>query len=561
MANNIGLDFGTTYSVISRLKNITKKADGSIADFELEACSLNEGSSPCQDSVVVKDSNGNLICGPLTRDKTGRKGTITYKGFKMMLSEKENSKLKQLRGYDEEYTPERIVREYLDDLLRKYLATNTTEQQIDRIVIGVPEVWFDAVQTIDCRAIIKDIVSSFPYVNQNADSVEIISEPAAACAFFVNNYRKKKQEAFNGNILLIDYGGGTLDIALCDVHDKDGHSEIMVKKSCGAGINEKDFIGKAGFAYIEAVVKLALEPSGISMEELVSHRDFYRCVNSTEDALKHLMVEIEREFKRNRLVNRENMTKEFYTIEFDREDYVITYGMLAKAYKDIIYPVLDNKLNEIVTYAIEKGIIIDKIAPVGGFCNFYLTTEQIERKFKEGSADTLFTDIIEDRRDCEKAISYGAALISENIISSKRTAPYHIGFGVGSENELKTAHYIIAKGDEIIYDKPEFAKKDDGTKKLFAGKEIPLFVLNLNDSCDDERAMWGKPLKEYQEKLMLRDVVDDIRYSIGFSLDKNLIITLHFEKVDLNNREVVLERRQARLNDIYGIVGELFESK
>ena len=119
MANNIGLDFGTTYSVISRLKNITRKADGSIADFELEACSLNEGSSPCQDSVVVKDSNGNLICGPLTRDKTGRKGTITYKGFKMMLSEKENSKLKQLRGYDEEYTPERFVKEYLDDLLQK----------------------------------------------------------------------------------------------------------------------------------------------------------------------------------------------------------------------------------------------------------------------------------------------------------------------------------------------------------------------------------------------------------------------------------------------------------
>lgn len=559
MANNIGLDFGTTYSVISRLKNITRKADGSILDFELEACPLNEGGSPCQDSVVVKDSNGNLICGPLTRDKTGRKGTTTYKGFKMMLSEKENSKLKRLRGYDEDYTPERIVREYLDDLLQKYLATNTAEQQIDKIVIGVPEVWFDAIQTIDCRAIIKDIVSSFPYVNQNTDSVEIVSEPTAACAFFVDNYRRKKQEAFNGNILLIDYGGGTLDIALCDVHDNDGHCEIMVKKSCGAGINEKDFIGKAGFAYIEAVVKLALEPAGINTEEIINHRDFYRCVNSTEDALKNLMMDIEREFKRNKLINRENMTKEFYTIEFDRDDYIITYGMLAKAYNDVIYPVLDSKLNEIISYATEKGIRIDKIAPVGGFCNFYLTIEQIEKKFNEGSADTLFTDIIEERRDCEKAISYGAALISENIVSSKRSAPYHLGFGKGSKEELMKAYYVIAKGDEIVYDQPVFLKRDDGSDILWAGEKIPLFLLNLSDSCDDKGLLWGEPLKEYQDKLWLQHS-DNQRCKLGFSLDKSLIITLHKQIVDLNNPEKVLESSSVRLSNIYGILGSLLES-
>lgn len=555
MANNIGLDFGTTYSVISRLKNISRKADGSINEYELEACILNEGSSPCQDSVVVRERDGSFVCGPLTRDKTGRKGVIVYKGFKMMLAET-NEEILKLRGYDEEFTPSRIVKEYLDDLLQKYIAISNQEEHIDRIVIGVPEVWFDEVLTIDCRTIVKDIVSSFPYVKE----VEIVGEPAAACAFFVDNYRRNKNEAFNGNILLVDYGGGTLDIALCDVHEKNGHSEVTVKRSCGAGINKEDFIGKAGFAFIETVVKLALAPSGLTTEEMISHRHFYRCVNSVETALMNKMGDIEREFKRFKLMNRENMSKDFYTIEFDDEDYCVSYGMLAKAYNDIIYPVLNDKLDEIIDYAKSKSITIDKIVPVGGFCNFYLTIEQIEKKFNKGSDDTLFTDIINDRRDCEKAISYGAALIAENIISSKRLAPYSLGFGRGSKKELKKAYYVIAKGDEIIYDEPVFLKRDDGTEMLFAGEKIPLFLLNLSDSCDENGLLWGEPLEEYQDGLKLEPLVGNQRYKFGFSLDKSMIITLHKQKVDLSNPSEVQESSKVRLNNIYGILGSIIES-
>lgn len=556
MANNIGFDFGTTYSVISRLKNITRKADGSINSYELEACLPSEAAhSPCQDSIVLKNQDGSLTFGPLARRRTGRGGATVYKGFKMMLAET-NEEVLKTRGYDGEYTPSRIVKEYINDVLQRHIITNNQEK-IDKVVIGVPEIWFSDVSTIDCRTILEDIVEQLPYV----DKVELVSEPAAACAFFVENYKQKQKKPFNGKILLVDYGGGTLDIALCDVQEKGQCSEVTVIKRCGAGLNEEGFIGKAGIAFIEAIVKLALGPSGLSVDEMISNRDFYSCVDYVEAALMSQMKDIKDTFDFVEISDREFITDSFDTIEFDRKDYKITYGMLAKAYNEIINPVLEEKLDEMIAYINANNIKVDKVAPVGGFCNFYLTDNQIRNKFKTGAGDTLFTDIIDDRRDCEKAISYGAALIAEDIIGFKQLSPYYLGFGRGSENELQKAYYVINKGDDIVYDEPVFLKRDDGTEMLFAASKIPLLVFNLEDGCREENALWGEPLEEYQSKLLLQPLQGEQRYKLGISLDKSMNITLHKQKVNLKNPSEVYERSKVRLSDIYAMLGSLIETR
>ena len=132
------------------------------------------------------------------------------------------------------------------------------------------------------------------------------------------------------------------------------------RKRCGAGLNEEGFIGKAGIAFIESVVKLALAPSGLSADEMISNRYFYRCVNSVETALMSQMRKIKDTFDFAELSDREFMPDLFHTIEFDGEEYDITYGMLAKAYNEIISPVLDEKLDEMIDYMAKK--IIEFIA-------------------------------------------------------------------------------------------------------------------------------------------------------------------------------------------------------
>ncbi|MBQ4563984.1 MAG: Hsp70 family protein [Lachnospiraceae bacterium] len=559
MAYNIGLDFGTTYSVISRLK---EKYDnqGNLISREPEACIPSEAAhSPCQDSIVLRQADNSLLFGLLARDKTGRRGTTTYKGFKMMLAENDRAKL-TARGYDSEFTPKRVVAEYLNNILQNHLSMyNTEDNRINKLVVGVPEIWFSDIATIDCRVTLEETLAAFPFV----DSVELVSEPAAACAFFVDNYKRNTGKDFNGRILLVDYGGGTLDIALCDVEQQASNSQVSVLRRSGAGLNEEGFIGKAGMAFIEAVVKIALRPVGISDEELIRHRDFYRCVHSVETALMNQMRDIQDAFDFAELSDRSEIDDTFYEIEFDRDEYVVTFGMLAQAYQQVIYHVLDEKLDEMIAYMNKHNIRYQvdgddnfKIAMVGGFCNFFLTQEQVEQKFKKATNDRRFSDIINDRRDCEKAISYGAALIANQITSFKQLAPYHLGIATGSKDEPREFYYAIHKGDEVVYDEPIFIKNKFGEDILFAASAIPLLAFSLDD--DMNYAQWGEALEKYKSKLTL---TKNKLYKIGFSLDRSMRITIHKHVIESpRHPNNVVDSSSVRLNDdIYSILGSITE--
>lgn len=559
MAYNLGLDFGTTYSVISRMKEQFDNS-GNLISTDPEACLPSENAhSPCVDSIVLKNADGSLLFGPLAREKTGRKGTTAYKGFKMMLAENNPDKL-AARGYDADFTPKRMVSEYLNSLLQNHLAMNPSVEAIDKLVVGVPEIWFSDIATIDCRVTLEETLAAFPYVH----SVELVSEPAAACAFFADNYKKiNNRELFKGRILLVDYGGGTLDIALCDVEQNSMNSEVSVLRRSGAGLNEEGFIGKAGMAFIEAVVKLALQPLGMSDEEMLKHKHFYRSVHSVESALMNRMPEIQDQFDFSELGERTEIEDSFYDFEFDDEEIVVTYGMLAKAYNQIIQPVLDEKLTEIIAFMDANGINWRvngddnfKIAMVGGFCNFYLTQEQVEQKFGRSAGDRRFSGIITDRRDCEKAISYGAALIANEITSFKQRAPYHLGIARGTKEDPKDFYYAIHKGDEIEYDVPVFIKDEYGNERLFAASAIPLLAFSLDDNM--EYAQWGEATERYKSKLTL---TKNKVYKIGFSLDRSMRITIHKHVVDDPSRtDVVSDASSVRLNDdIYSILGNITE--
>ncbi len=559
MAYNLGLDFGTTYSVISRIKEQFDNS-GKLVAVEPEACLPSENAhSPCVDSIVLKNADGSLLFGPLAREKTGRKGSTAYKGFKMMLAQNNEESL-AARGYDSQFTPRRIVSEYLNNLLQNHLAMNPSVTKVDKLVVGVPEIWFSDLTTIDCRMTLEETLSAFPFIR----SVELVSEPAAACAFFADNYKKLNNGSlFKGRILLVDYGGGTLDIALCDVVQSAATSEVSVLRRAGAGLNEEGFIGKAGMAFIEAVVKLALQPLGLRDDEMLRHKHFYRSVHSVESALMNRMPEIQDQFDFTELAERTEIDEPFYDFEFDDEEIVVTYGMLAKAYQQVIQPVLDEKLTEIIAFMDANGINWRvngddnfKIAMVGGFCNFYLTQEQIEQKFGRSAGDRRFSGIITNRRDCEKAISYGAALIANEITSFKQRAPYHLGIARGTKEDPRDFYYAIHKGDEIKYDVPVFIKDADGNERLFAASSIPLLAFSLDD--DMKFAQWGEATARYKSKLTL---TKNKVYKIGFSLDRSMRITIHKHIVeDPSRTDLVSDASSVRLNDdIYSILGNITE--
>ena len=225
---DIGMDFGSTYTTVSVFNRETN---------ELRALTLSQN-SPYIPSVVSKAKN-QYEFGRAAKSQTGKKGVSLFKAFKMMLPEQDKKKLAE-RGFDDENTPEKIASVFIEDVLKKVLD-RTHEDKIHTIFVGAPEIWNDDFSTLDGRTAISSICKKLDFV----ENVQVVSEPAAASAFFAYNFRQMTKKNFEGNILLVDYGGGTLDITLTNVAADDGDSvEIKVLERTGAGENEEGKVGK-----------------------------------------------------------------------------------------------------------------------------------------------------------------------------------------------------------------------------------------------------------------------------------------------------------------------------
>jgi molecular chaperone DnaK len=529
----IGLDFGTTYTVLSHFDE----------NGNLEAKEPAQGKSPVQPSIVARETD-KLEFGSVAKELLGDTGVTIYTGFKMMLTEKDGNVLRT-RGYDQNVTPSTVTADYLNNVIAKYLE-RTQQDSIEKLVVGVPEIWFSNAKLLDCRKILQDIFTE----NKAIEEVQLVSEPAAACAYFVDNYRRNTGKDFIGRILLVDYGGGTLDIALCDVRQNGERSEVSVKKQAGAGENQEGVIGKAGLAFLEGVVKLALSKKGLSEGEIVSNREFLECVDRFETKLIESSREIKETFDMNKLKKKESIADLFYDIEMNGKEYPITYGMMAEVYSSIISPVLEEKIREMIVFMNEESIDHSlntkdnfKIALVGGFCNFYLTQKQVEQLFQRGTKDDRrFNDIIRDKSECEKAISYGAALIANNKIGFKQVAPYSLG--IASEKGEK--YFAIHIGDDITPHKPVFVKNG----QIFAGSKIPRIAFNFSMNKDD--AQYGEPLEKYKRILTLEP---HRPIKLAFSFDESMIITLHKYVVDDICSQKTVKEESVLIDDIYELLG------
>ena len=528
---NLGVDFGSTYTILSRYAENMG---------QLQDISLYEGAPFIP--TVVAEGKGKYSYGAEAKNKTGRRGFETYKAFKMLLPES-NSKRLEMRGYDTDHMPAEIAKKFLDFCIQEALI-RCGEKKIDKMVIGAPEVWFDNLETLDGRNVLRNICSEFPYV----DELQVISEPAAASAFFAYNFKKSTGRNYDGHILLIDYGGGTLDITLTNVSLRDSSSvEIRVEARTGAGENTEGKIGSAGIRYMEQVMTQAIQESGYFEGELETDGRFFKAVDDLENELKTSRKAIKDIFDEYGLDDPDLEDEEFTTIEYRGEEIEVSYGLLVRVYNEVIAPVLKEQLNRMISYMEEAGIRYDdsdqeifKIALVGGFGNYYLVDQQIRSTFRFSSMDKRTKDIIEFAEDREKSISFGAALVASGVIRIRNTAPYSIGF-LGLDQDPVNADYAFRYKDDIIFDKPYYPHYKNDTDKPIAyyiGSTPNAFVVNLGTSSKTAMRVYLKPKYVQQLEDMIRFA--DERYQtavIGFSLDVSWILSVHIRPFNLFTKQ------------------------
>ena len=556
---NVGLDFGTTYTSCFYWDG--GKHVELLSDKNQPTISLYDGSNLI---------HGNRAKQYRMRESIARQRRFT--GYKILLCETDEKKLNDL-GYDAiggEFCPENITKSYLTDILTKAInRCPGNEKKIGKLVVGVPELWLapeksdEALESIEAlrklKTILHELKNEMP--NGAIGEIETISEPALACAYYAWKYREnminakkispdfKDETDFNGHMLVIDYGGGTLDINLCKVNQMGDSCEISVQATEGAGKNnlEDEELGKAGFAYMHSVVKHCVENLDISLSEKyekVQELELELCERKESDLDPKYKSSIGR--KRRNELKEEVFIKNFYG------DKDLTYGILSDVFekkissqaleknKDAKNAVLDvtlekiKKTMETIRDKGDKPSDFDdnlKYVLTGGFCNFILTEMAIKN----------INDIIDDKdprikfmdmgHDAKRySIAYGATLVAEGKIKIRQTYKYSLGiYDPKSQKE-----WIAFKlGDDWNYNEQMYVKKL-GSSKLttFQLSEIPCIYYDPKGA--------GKPLRqppksEFKRLFELSEEHLTKNYRVGFSLDKEEKITMYLQEVVESN--------------------------
>lgn len=543
---NIGIDFGSTYSTVAKYDSSTGTA---------EAMTLSEGASASIPSVVSLSKKGVITSGAAAKEQAGKKTVRIFEAFKMLLNESNRSIL-QRRGYDDQYTPQVITKCFLESILQGALKREGSES-LDNVVICAPEIWWKDVLTLDGRAILRTVLKD--EIDIPVKDVRVVTEPEAASAFIAYNYEKATKSSFNGHLLLIDYGGGTLDLTLTQVSsDGNGTMEISYRESGGAGENHPDArgnctIGKAGIAYMQNVVTLALRDAGLLEENAqidYTSADFVAAVKDLESQMKSAdrILDIEDVFgeygkyhKIKKILDEEPI--DFISLEYDGEEVPVTYQHLFISYQEIIETVLEKELNRIAVLVKERlgidprtpeaGIRDDfKIAMVGGFCTFYLVRQQIAEIYNldtNNAIDLRVKNVSVDKQ--EQAIALGAALLAEGKVVLKKTARFSIGIhSLGYDGSDRLAygikyHQTVEPGKPYFLCFTESAGDVPGNRITYGGirNNITSFAIEYSSNRKHGGLLKLKP--EMVKKL--QKLPDAGFWNLGFSMDESEVISFH----------------------------------
>lgn len=578
---NIGIDFGSTYSTVSKADNISQFA---------VALSPAQSASPCIPSVVSINRNhpDQILCGNGAKMQVGRSTVRIFEAFKMLLLE-HNDELIRSRGYDAEYTPRKITKLFLESILTSVLEreaeAGNSYDGFDTVYICMPELWANPTKSEGGRRVLREIL--LQEINIPINKVDVVTEPEAASAFFAYNYEQETKQAFNGYLLLIDYGGGTLDLTLTEVvSNGQGSMEIIYRESGGDGENHPDAngncrIGRAGIAYMQDLLHRALRDRGLLAPTEApdytspAYRSAFQLLE-TQLTTAELMKKIEATFSEYGSYDKvHKILKEpdrlCTTVEYQYEEVEISYQQMYLSYRDIVEEVLKvevSKINKKITGYIgtdpcqpsagRKGDF--KIALVGGFGSFYLVKQQLSQIYHlddNPKADKRTKNISADKR--EQAISLGAALLAAKKLALRKTARYSIGVYSSGSGTKGTLAYGIKFHQEIEPNVPYFLLRDNNlpdtpdNRIQYGGLRTHLtdFAIEFSEKLNEGGLMNLK--KEHQEKLHHQVLPRLGFWNLAFSMDEDDVVTMHIIPANPENTGF------KAIKYVFGSYEEMFE--
>lgn len=340
----IGIDLGTTNSLVSVWK------DGRV---EIIKNSLGHTMTP---SVVSLEEGGGVLVGEIAKQRRISHPNHTAFEFKRSMGTRKEYILAHRKYYSED----------LSAFLLKKMIEDTQDMldiEVTQAVISVPA-YFDDNQREATKRAAKIA---------GIEVKRLVNEPSAAIIY---HQWKSKNTGCEGNYLVIDFGGGTLDVSVVDCF------ENIIEIISISGDNKLG--GKDFDRYIA--------------EDFCKRFDlkFSRLDKQTKENLLWIAENVKRNLSREDcVIMRATIDSIEYEAEYTTDELLkVTSGLLLK---------MQSVINEALRGArIEPGQLVD-IVLVGGTCKMPLIQKYLSALFHR--------DVVADA-ECERLVALGVGVLT-----------------------------------------------------------------------------------------------------------------------------------------------------
>ena len=374
---NVAIDFGN-----SNIKVFTiDKGKKRVFPFN------NHGSNEGYIQNKIYYSKNEIFLGKMAETKAmiaNQEEDVIY-GIKQKLEQKKWTKY--LKEINLEKTSVEVISDIFNEL-RKKIKEKNGNREIDNCVITIP-VNFSELQKEKIKKACKNI---------NLPLISLISEPVAGGLKWIleedfdNNEEK--------NIIIFDFGGGTLDIALLNILKSNGVLDVKVLGSVGMNY---------GGMFINELILEKLVITNLEEKSFLEEQKYrIKVLNDIEKAkISCLSSEEEEEYE---IILQDSE----FDFKIDSTEITLKKDDMERV---ILESLLESSIEKMFDYLLENEGFekedISKVIAIGGTSNIYCIQNMIKNYFDD---EDIF-DIEElDDEDIYYSVSEGAAIYLQTLI-------------------------------------------------------------------------------------------------------------------------------------------------
>jgi hypothetical protein len=501
----IGIDFGTTNTTLVYSNGAELKT------FEMRGASKHH----CIPTVVAYPKNPDArngahgLSAPIGENalKEFRSGDVYLcRHFKLLLGAEHAGVLTReldhanFGEYSAQYagagkSPSEVAHDFFYSLFEAFISEiriNGQELTLDQlnIALTVPVDWmeFELREKRDMRGnplvVLREVFSKLGFEENNrapnstSGTFRFEREPVAAAAYFAYEYHRENTQhpvrGYEGYVLVVDWGGGTLDLTLAQVkHGEQGTGYIpnITPIAFGAGDSDLDQLGRVqastatkrlgvgGVAFDKQLLNIALEEAKMQQQT-----DGTPLPQPTETEVLRILVDLEADKVNNhytvskilrRFVSNPDKTSEITNpilLNLKATSLVVKAHMFLEAFEASNLKALENAFSQIQrsvpAFPDSLGHPL-KIVCAGGFSQFELAKVAISDimqksgKIIDGTTYGLSLD------SAILAIARGAAMVADKTVVIENQFQYDVVLPDFMPHRTNYALKIFSAGEKL----------------------------------------------------------------------------------------------------------------